>query len=413
MTDPYRRAFAQALEDLKARGDYRSFATIARNAGAFPRAAVETGRGRREATIWCANDYLGMGRHPLVIAALEATARTSGVGAGGTRNIAGTSAEIVVLEAELADLHGKEAALVFASGYVANQTGIATIARLVPDCLILSDADNHNSMIAGARAAGRDKAVFRHNDLADLERLLAGAPRERPKLVIFESVYSMDGDVAPVHAICDLAERYGAMTYLDEVHAVGLYGARGGGYAEEVGAMARIDVVQGTLGKAFGCVGGYLAADALTIDAVRSCAHGFIFTTAMPPPIAAAATASVRHLKASGAERERHRRSVAMTKAALRARRLPLLEGPTHILPVIVGEAKACKAAADRLLDRHGVYVQPLNHPTVPRGTERLRITPSPLHDEAMIAELAEALDETWAALGLRRAGAPPRLAAE
>jgi 5-aminolevulinate synthase len=413
-TDPYRRAFARALEGLREAGDYRSFATIARDAATYPRAVRRTAEGERAITVWCANDYLGMGRHPAVIAAITETARAAGVGAGGTRNIAGTSAAIVDLERELADLHGKEAALVFTSGYVANQTTIATLARLLPDCLVVSDAGNHNSMIAGVREGGREKAIFRHNDLSDLERILASVPRERPKLLIFESVYSMDGDVAPIHAICDLAQEYGAMTYIDEVHAVGLYGARGGGYAEEVGAMERLDIVQGTLAKAFGCMGGYIAGDAAAIDAVRSHGHGFIFTTAMPPALATAAIAAVRHLKHSDAERQDHRRRVAATKRALADKRLPVMATPTHIVPVIVGEAKACKLATDRLLEAHAIYVQPINYPTVPRGGERLRITPSPLHDEAMIAELAAALDETWTTLGLPRAnGAPGKIAAE
>ncbi|WP_342359279.1 5-aminolevulinate synthase [Terrarubrum flagellatum] len=413
MTDPARRALANALADLRQSGAYRSFATLRRDAAAFPRAIWEGPNGPHEIVVWCANDYLGMGRHPDVIAAMKETADASGVGAGGTRNISGTSAAIVDLESELADLHGKEAALVFTSGYVANQTGIATIAKLLPDCLIISDSENHNSMIAGVRGAGREKAIFRHNDLADLERILAASPRERHKLIVFESVYSMDGDVSPIHAVCDLAAKYGALTYIDEVHAVGLYGDRGGGYAEEVGAMARLDIIQGTLGKAFGCMGGYIAGDTVIIDAVRSHAHGFIFTTALPPPLAAAAAASVRHLKASGAERAQHRARVAATKAALAARRLPVMATPTHIVPVMVGDPRACKAATDRLLERHGVYVQPINYPTVPRGTERLRLTPSPLHDEAMIAALAEALDETWSALGLPRAEPGGRLAAE
>lgn len=412
MMDRYRQTFAAALDALKTAGNYRSFATLRRDAEAFPRAEWRGPNGARTITIWCANDYLGMGRHPDVIAALTETANASGVGAGGTRNISGTSAAIVDLESELADLHGKEAALVFTSGYVANQTGIATIAQLLPDCLIISDSDNHNSMIAGVRGAGREKAIFKHNDLADLERILASVPKERPKLVVFESVYSMDGDVSPIHAICDLAQRYDAMTYIDEVHAVGLYGARGGGYAEEAGAMDRLDIVQGTLGKAFGCMGGYIAGDAVIIDAIRSHAHGFIFTTAMPPPLAAAATAAVRHLKASGTERTLHRRRVATTKAALTALRLPVMANPTHIVPVIVGDPRACKMAADRLLERHGIYVQPINYPTVPRGSERLRVTPSPLHDDQMIAALAAALDETWTALGLPRTGSG-RLAAE
>jgi 5-aminolevulinate synthase len=309
----------------------------------------------------------------------------------------------VELESELADLHGKEAALVFTSGYVSNQTGIATIARLIPNCLVLSDALNHNSMIEGVRHSGCDKAVFRHNDLAHLEELLAGAGG-RPKLIVFESVYSMDGDVAPIGAICDLAEAYGAMTYLDEVHAVGMYGPRGAGIAERDGVLGRIDVIEGTLAKAFGVLGGYIAASEAVIDAVRSHAHGFIFTTALPPAIAAAATASVRHLKRSNAERAGQQRQVAKTKAALAAAGLPLLDTPTHIVPVMVGEAEACKAATDRLLERHGIYIQPINYPTVPRGTERLRITPSPLHCDARMDALVEALATVWARLDIKLA---------
>ncbi|OJY38231.1 MAG: 5-aminolevulinic acid synthase [Rhizobiales bacterium 65-9] len=413
MTDRYRRAFAQALDQIKVAGEYRSFATLQRRAEGFPLADWITADGPRAIAMWCANDYLGMGRHPAVIGALEETARASGVGAGGTRNIAGTSAAIVELERELADLHGKESALVFTSGYVANQAGIATLARLLPDCLIISDSDNHNSMIAGVRGAGCEKAIFKHNDLADLEHILASAPRERAKLIVFESVYSMDGDVSPIHAVCDLAQRYDAMTYIDEVHAVGLYGARGGGYAEEVGAMDRLDIVQGTLGKAFGCLGGYIAGDAVMIDAVRSHAHGFIFTTAMPPPLAAAAAAAVRHLKASDDERALHRRRVAAVKSAIGALRLPMIANPTHIVPVIVGDARKCKAATDRLLATHGIYVQPINYPTVPRGGERLRLTPTPLHDQPLIDALAQALDETWTALDLPRVSGAAGLAAE
>jgi 5-aminolevulinate synthase len=399
----YTPFFQAALDRLQAERRYRVFADLERIAGRFPTALWHRPEGPREVVVWCSNDYLGMGQHPDVILAMTQAAERMGTGAGGTRNISGTSHPVVELEAELADLHAKEAALVFTSGYVSNQTGIATLARLLPNCLILSDALNHNSMIEGARGSGCEKAVFRHNDLRHLEELLAAAPEGRPKLVVFESVYSMDGDVAPIHAICDLAERYGAMTYLDEVHAVGMYGPRGAGIAEREGAMARVDVIEGTLAKAFGVLGGYIAGRAPVIDAVRSFAPGFIFTTALPPAVAAAAAASVRHLKRSDGERAAQARQVARTKAALAAAGIPTLETETHIVPVMVGDAEACKAASDRLLERHGVYIQPINYPTVPRGTERLRVTPTPLHTDAQIAALADALVETWTALGLPR----------
>ncbi|WP_046865745.1 5-aminolevulinate synthase [Microvirga massiliensis] len=396
----YQGFFTSALDRLRAERRYRVFADIERVAGRFPQAIWHAPDGPRPITVWCSNDYLGMGQHPDVIAAMADTAQRLGTGAGGTRNISGNSHPIVRLEAELADLHAKEAALVFTSGYISNQTGISTIARLIPGCLILSDALNHNSMIEGVRQSGCEKAIFRHNDLDHLEELLRGAG-DRPKLIVFESVYSMDGDVSPIHAMCDLAERYGAMTYLDEVHAVGMYGPRGGGIADREGAMGRIDVIEGTLGKAFGVLGGYIAASRAVADAVRSYAPGFIFTTALPPAVAAAAAASVRHLKRSGAEREGQQRQVARTKEALAAAGLPILPTETHIVPIMVGDAEACKAASDRLLEKHGIYIQPINYPTVPRGTERLRITPSPLHDETAIAELTAALVEVWGVLGL------------
>ena len=397
----YQPFFRDAVEALKDERRYRVFADIERLAGRFPNAIWHHPDGACEIVVWCSNDYLGMGQHPAVVSAMADTARATGAGAGGTRNISGNSHPLVLLEAELADLHGKEAALAFTSGYISNQAGIATIARLIPDCLILSDALNHNSMIEGVRQSGRDKAVFRHNDLAHLEELLVRAGRERPKLIVFESVYSMDGDVAPIRRICDLAERHGAMTYLDEVHAVGMYGPRGGGVAERDGAMHRIDVVEGTLAKGFGVMGGYIAASAAIVDAVRSYAPGFIFTTALPPAVAAAALASVRHLKGSAAERGAQGRQVAKTKAALRRAGLPLIATDTHIVPVMVGDAEACKAATDRLLERHNIYIQPINYPTVRRGTERLRITPTPFHEDAHIAALAVALVEVWSALGL------------
>jgi 5-aminolevulinate synthase len=408
----YEKAFAQALDGLRQERRYRVFTAVERDAGRFPRALWHSPDGPREIVIWCSNDYLGMGRHPDVIAAMTETARRVGAGAGGTRNISGNSQAIVELEAELADLHGKQAGLVFTSGYVSNETGIATIAKLLPDCVILSDAGNHNSMIEGVRRSGREKAIFRHNDLAHLEELLQAAG-SRPKLIVFESIYSMGGDVAPIGAICDLAERYGAMTYLDEVHAVGMYGARGGGIAERDGVMHRVDVIEGTLGKAFGVVGGYIAGKAAVIDAVRSFAPGFIFTTALPPAVAAAATASIRHLKRSNIERAAHQAQVQKTKDALVRAGLPVMPTETHIIPVMVNEAGPCKTASDLLLNEHGIYIQPINFPTVTRGTERLRITPTPFHDEALIAALVQSLTAVWRKLDLPFAGTTRAEAAE
>ncbi|WP_233382911.1 5-aminolevulinate synthase [Methylobacterium sp. C25] len=409
----YDRHFREAVDRLHAERRYRVFADIERIAGGFPQAKWrKPDGGTREITVWCSNDYLGMGQHPKVVGAMTDTAKRCGVGAGGTRNIAGNNSPLVDLERELADLHGKEAGLVFTSGYVSNQTGISTIAKLIPNCLILSDAFNHNSMIEGVRHSGCEKRVFRHNDLGHLEQLLREAG-DRPKLIAFESVYSMDGDIAPIEAICDLADAYGAMTYIDEVHAVGLYGERGAGIAERDGVMHRIDVIEGTLAKGYGCVGGYITGSAVLCDAVRSHAAGFIFTTALPPAIAAAARASVRYLKRSKTEREAHQRQAAQTKAALDAAGLPVLATDTHIVPVMVGDAELCKAAADHLLEHHGIYIQPINYPTVPRGTERLRITPTPFHDNACIATLTAALVETWDTLDLPRAGTIFAAAAE
>jgi 5-aminolevulinate synthase len=397
----YRGYFTEALQRLRAERRYRVFADLERIAGRFPHALWHSPQGAKNVVIWCSNDYLGMGQHPKVIGAMVETATRMGTGAGGTRNIAGTNHPLVELERELADLHRKDAALVFTSGYISNETGISTLARLMPNCLILSDAWNHNSMIEGVRQAHCEKQIFRHNDMAHLEQLLAVADPLRPKLIVFEGLYSMDGDVAPVAQICDLAARYGAMTYIDEVHAVGMYGPRGGGIAEREGVMDRIDVIEGTLAKAFGCLGGYVAGSSVLIDAVRSYAPGFIFTTALPPSVCAAATAAIRHLKSSRWERERHQERAARTKSVLGAAALPVMTSATHIVPVFVGDPERCKQATDLLLTEHGIYIQPINYPTVPRGTERLRITPSPYHDDALIDALAEALVDVWQRLGL------------
>jgi 5-aminolevulinate synthase len=397
----YKSFFTSALDRLRDERRYRVFADLERIAGRFPHATWHSPQGPREVVIWCSNDYLGMAQHPKVIGAMVDFAARKGTGAGGTRNNACTNHPLVELERELADLHGKPAALVFTSGYVSNETGIATIARLLPNCLILSDALNHNSMIEGVRQAGCEKQIWRHNDLGHLEELLKAAGAARPKLIVFESLYSMDGDIAPLHAICDLAKRYGVMTYVDEVHAVGMYGPRGGGIADRDNAMDRIDVIEGTLAKAFGCLGGYIAASKEIVDAVRSYAPGFIFTTALPPAICAAATAAIRHLKTSGWERERHQDRAARVKAVLNAAGLPVMPSTTHIVPVLIGNAEKCKAASDLLLSEHGIYIQPINYPTVPRGMERLRITPSPYHDDALIDALAEALVDVWDRLGL------------
>jgi len=401
----YNDFFASALASLRDERRYRVFADLERIAGRFPHAHWHSPDGRREVVIWCSNDYLGMAQHPKVIGAMVDVAARMGTGAGGTRNIAGTNHPLVELERELADLHKKPAALLFTSGYVSNQTGIATIARLLPDCLLLSDALNHNSMIEGVRQSGCEKQIWRHNDIGHLEELLKAADPRRPKLITFESLYSMDGDLAPVHAICDLAERYGAMTYCDEVHAVGMYGAHGGGICERDNAMQRVDVLEGTLAKAFGCLGGYIAGSAEMVDAVRSYAPGFIFTTALPPAICAAATTAIRHLKTSSWERERHQDRAARVKSVLNAAGLPVMPSTTHIVPVLVGDPEKCKAASDMLLADHGIYIQPINYPTVPRGMERLRITPSPYHDDVLVDHLAEALVEVWERLELPRRG--------
>ena len=397
----YQRFFDEAIDQLHAERRYRVFADMERIVGAFPRAIWRSGNDAREITVWCSNDYLGMGQHPDVVAAMQDAAGRMGAGAGGTRNISGTNHPLVELETELAELHGKEAALVFTSGFISNEASISTIARLLPNCLILSDELNHSSMIEGVRRSGAEKKVFRHNDVAHLESLLQAAGRERAKLIVFESVYSMDGDIAPIAEIVELAERYNAMTYIDEVHAVGMYGAHGGGITEREGLADRIDVIEGTLAKAFGTLGGYITGSRAVIDAVRSYAPGFIFTTALPPAIAAAATASIRHLKRSQAERDAQQRQAARAKDVLSAAGLPVMPSQTHIVPVLVGDPELCKMASDRLLGVHGIYIQPINYPTVPRGTERLRITPTPLHSDELLDGLKEALLETWTALGI------------
>jgi len=398
----YEHFFADALARLHEERRYRVFADLERIAGRFPHATWHSPDGPRPVVIWCSNDYLGMGQHPKVIGAMIETATRMGAGAGGTRNISGTNHPLVELERELADLHGKEAALVFTSGYISNETGIATIAKLMPNCLILSDAWNHNSMIEGVRRAGTERKIWRHNDVGHLEELLAAQPKERPKLIVFEGLYSMDGDTSPVGRVCDLAERYGAMTYIDEVHSAGMYGPAGAGIAAREGVMERVDVVEGTLAKAFGCLGGYIAASANIIDAVRSYAPGFIFTTALPPAVCAAASAAIRHLKTSQWERDRHQDRAARVKAVLGVSGLPVMPNDTHIVPVMVGDPEKCKDASDLLLAEHAIYIQPINYPTVPRGTERLRITPTPYHEDALIDALAEALVDVWGRLGLR-----------
>jgi 5-aminolevulinate synthase len=398
----YEAFFAGHLRRLHDEGRYRVFAELERIVGAFPRARLHReGQEPRDVTVWCSNDYLAMGQHPAVVEAMRQAIDAQGSGAGGTRNISGTNTLHAALERELAALHLKEAALVFTSGYVANETTLQTLGALLPGCELYSDALNHASMIAGIRHSGAVRRIFRHNDVAHLEELLAGADPSTPKIVAFESVYSMDGDVSPIGAICDVAHRYGALTYLDEVHAVGMYGARGAGVAERDGALDKVDIVQGTLAKAFGVVGGYIASTAATVDFVRSCGSGFIFTTSLPPAIAAAALASVRHVSAHPDLRVRHQERAASLKRKLAVAGLPVMDSATHIVPVFVGDAALCKQASDLLLERHAIYVQPINYPTVARGTERLRLTPTPLHGDDDMARLVSALQDVWQTLGL------------
>ena len=396
--------FREELSQLRKEGRYRVFADLERCAGRFPRAIYHGDGTPREVTVWCSNDYLGMGQHPVVIAAMHEAIDGCGAGAGGTRNIAGTNHYHVLLERELADLHGKESALLFNSGYMSNWASLSTLASRIPGCIVLTDALNHASMIEGIRHSRADKAIFAHNDPADLRRKLQAMDPARPKLIAFESVYSMDGDIAPIAEFCDIAEEFGAMTYIDEVHAVGLYGPRGGGVSERDGLTHRLDLIEGTLAKSFGVMGGYITGSAALCDYIRSFASGFIFSSSLPPALAAGALAAIRHLKASSAEREGQQDRVATLRRRLDEAGIPHLPNPSHIVPVMVGDAARCKQISDELLARFSLYVQPINYPTVPRGTERLRITPTPLHSDEDIEGLVQALSTIWGALGLQRA---------
>ncbi|MFN3827959.1 MAG: 5-aminolevulinate synthase [Micavibrio sp.] len=393
----YEAFFQGCVDSLKEEGRYRVFATLERQAGRFPKAFYHAADGSvREVTVWCSNDYLAMGQNQSVIKAMKEATDCAGAGAGGTRNISGTTRYHVELEETLARLHGTESALVFTSGFTANEGALSTLTKLLPECIIYSDEMNHASMIAGIRNGGAEKRIFRHNDLEHLESLLQADDPSKPKIIAFESVYSMEGDIAPIGAIADLAEKYGAMTYLDEVHGVGLYGSRGAGVAEEMGVMHRIDIIEGTFGKAYGLVGGYVAGRRYTIDAIRSFASGFIFTTSLPPAVLAGAKASIEHLMVSDIERQRQRRNVRHFKARLEKAGLPYLKGESHIVPLIVGDATCCKAITDVLLERYNIYVQPINYPTVPKGTERLRLTATAAHSIEDVDYLCDVLERLW-----------------
>ncbi|MBS0409263.1 MAG: 5-aminolevulinate synthase [Proteobacteria bacterium] len=402
----YKAAFRNAVDQVRSEGRYRVFADLKRHRGDFPLATWTTPEGEeRDVVVWCSNDYLGQGQNPVVIEAMHKAIDEAGTGSGGTRNISGTTHYHVELEHELADLHGKEAALLFTSGYVSNEATLATLQKILPGVITFSDELNHASMIAGIRNGRGEFKIFRHNDLAHLEELLAAAPADAPKLVAFESVYSMDGDIADIGATAALAKKYGAITYLDEVHAVGLYGKRGGGVSERDGVADQIDIIEGTLGKAFGVMGGYVAADADLVDAIRSHASGFIFTTSLPPALSAGAVASIRYLKAHDEVRQRHQERAATLKAMMREAGLPVMPSVSHIVPVLVGDPVHCKMVSDMLLSDHGIYVQPINFPTVPRGTERLRFTPTPFHTDAMMRDLVQALEKLWAHCNIARLG--------